>query len=233
MKRILFVILGLALLTGIPCQAGDLPLTIVPVLAASTPDPYQAILKLSGDWYFTVHFSTPDVDEFRFYKNTINLNDPVYCFIDGDQYLNNFSVFYEDKVMGEYVKKSKFYTVVSLWGPPDYDLGSAYVFKSADKDTPAFDCHYFIDGQGHVQNYYIGFGGTVPCEPLTKKRRNGSKMKRPGKNVSPQVHKKIIWENHLENIHRNKTQKSKLLPDSSQALQIQSQIDAALQQINK
>jgi len=228
MKRIWVVVLSVLVSTSSFCQAGvpHLLLNLVPIIAATAPPPpgpLKEIWKLNGDWYFTVHYRDypPDQYEFRFYRNRIDQLDSTIYVIEGDQFLSDFGLVYVDDVLGTYESKEKFYTVVSLWGPPSYDLGTAYVFKSIDKDTPGFDCEYFTDGEGHIQKYYKGFGGTIDCDPLTKRRRVTAKMKQARKYVNPERKKEAMMARHLENIRRNMLHKSEGLPGSMQDIPIQ------------
>ena len=212
----------------------DLLLTVVPVIAAATklaPGPLGEMQKLSGDWYFDKHWELTSIDEFRFYKNTAMKEDAVTYTIDGTQFLSNFSFVYVDAVAGAYDSQQKVYAVVSLWGPPTYDNGSAYVFRSTDKDTPGFDCHYFTDGQGNINNYYIGFGGTLPCDPITKTRRF-AKLKQQAGSVSPEAKKAALWARHQKNIIANEKQKGKAAPVASGA-PIQAVVKAAFSRLRK
>ena len=237
MKRILVVVLSVLVLTSSFCLAGapHLLLDLAPIIAATAPPPpgpLREIWKLNGDWYFTVHYRDypSDQNEFRFYRNTIDQLDSTIYIIEGDQFFSDFRWVSVDDVLGAYESKEKFYTIVSLWGPPSYDLGTAYVFKSIDKDTPGFDCRYFTDGDGHIQKYYKGFGGTVDCDPLTKRRRATAKMKQARKYVTPERQKEAMMARHLENIRRNMLYKSKGLPEATQNIPIQSFLNTIVEQ---
>ncbi len=206
LKTVCSIVIGLSLMASGYSQADDsddLLLSIVPVIAAaakpaSAPaplSPTQLLQKLSGDWYFDVRFTgSVDTNEFRFYGNTISqLNQSTYV-MDGDQFLGDFGFVYVDAVSGGYDIPDKIYIVVSLWGPPEYDSGSAYVFKTTDKNTANLDCHYFTDGQGNVDSYYADAGGTLPCEMLTKRRRTSAKRKQSGTGINPSLDKAALNE---------------------------------------
>ncbi len=228
MKRFFLALLSLKLLVGVsaaaaPADDDDLLLMTVPVIAAASKPatgPLGEIQKLAGDWYFDVHADPVRTDEFRFYKNTIAKEDAVTYSIEGDQFLDDFRFIYVDEVGAGYDSQQKVYAVISLWGPPKYDLGSAYVFKSADKNTPGFDCHYFTDGQGNIQNYYIGFGGSVACDPLTKRKRFG-KLKRSNPETDPATLQAAMWERHQMNLRANRSNNRKAVPVSSEKSALQ------------
>ena len=147
-------------------------------ICQSRPLALTQISKLPGDWYFDQHSENGSisVDEFRFYRNTINSDDISVYTILGDEFLGNFSFSRDHPVGAAYGEESKIFVVLSQWAFPDTEFGSVYVFKSATANTSGFDCHYFSDAMGNIRDYYIGFGGSIPCDSLTKRKRSSAKQ---------------------------------------------------------
>ncbi len=131
------------------------------------------IRKLAGDWYFTTtrpNGEYPHDNNFRFDPSTIERLDAVSHYIDGDRYGPSFLYPSQENVGGIYDTEASSYIVADVWGPPTDNLSTIYIFKSADKNTET-DCMYFADASGIIKSTYEGFGGTTPCHPLTKVRR--------------------------------------------------------------
>ena len=191
------------------------------------------IQKLPGDWYFDKKDSfdgTISTDEFRFYRNTIAQIDNTSSGIDGDQFLGDFDFVYEDNVAVVYDSAASFFVLLSLWGPPTYDSGSAYVFKSASSNTSSFDCHYFTNGQGEIRSYYLGFGGTIACNSLTKRQKSAAEDSSIQAMIFenyPVVVNEDRWQQHLKNIEMNE----KSLKTEGQALKVNSEDSSEIQEL--
>ena len=194
MKKLIIVLSILFL--SLPVFASDnddLLLMIPPIIAASQSnpsDPLVNVKKLSGDWIFDV----PSFDkfEFRFYESTafIDPSNKIYTWINGAEFLNNFSTFYHSNVIGGYDSQNKFYLVLDLWGPPVYDLGSAFIFKSTTSNDPN-DCHYLTDGQGNI---------IAPCDQMTKSKVAGATSLQKAISTSIEKSRLERYESSLEQV---------------------------------
>ena len=182
-------LVSVLLVCGMSAEAAPAPveddflLMVIPSLIAAsqnrvepTPPSPPAVMtaldkikQLGGDWVF----SYPDFDDaFRFYTATAKTDpaDSKYATINGAEYNSSFSVFIANNLSGAYNARDNVYAVFHKWGPPTHDSGSMFFFRAASRNTPGFDCHFFTDGEGKIDNYYAGYGGSTACESLTKAR---------------------------------------------------------------
>ncbi|MGH1540304.1 MAG: hypothetical protein ACRBHB_07770 [Arenicella sp.] len=167
-------------------SADDELLLAVPAIIAGAGErtlPLPEIKKLSGSWIFS--FSSFN-DEFRFLRSTaaVSLNNSDIATIWGDSYLLNFELIYST-LTAAYSSRIKRYTALELWGLPHGNDASFYIFSSTNKNSPG-DCHYFGDIHGNINDYYIGFGGTIPCDRITKRKVSniGSRLTAPSSDES-------------------------------------------------
>jgi len=160
--------------------ADDDFLLMIPALIAASQNrnepainPLDKVKELQGDWIFSYPGVDSDFDEeFRFYVDTAKTDpsDGRYASIDGAEYAISFSVFIANNLYGAYNAQDNVYAVFHQWGPPKYDSGSMFFFRAASGNTPGFDCHFFTDGDGNIDDYYAGYGGSDDCEPLSKSK---------------------------------------------------------------
>ncbi len=147
----------------------DLLLTVPAIVAGGVekPSPLTEIRKLAGSWLFNFDSFA---SEFRFSGSTATVSpgDPNIATIRGNSYLGGFGFIYSP-LSAAYSSRIRQYVAVELWGPPEFDSASYFLFLSANRNS-AGDCHYFGDTQGNIRSYYIGFGGTIPCDRLTKSK---------------------------------------------------------------
>ncbi|MEM7194146.1 MAG: hypothetical protein AAF402_04290 [Pseudomonadota bacterium] len=145
-------------------------LSVPAIIAGTAQDPVFAqekITELAGSWRFI--FDTFD-NEFRFYRNSaqqIIPNDPGGYSIDGEVFVLDFSFVIDTPLIGIYSAPDRLYLVTEIWGPPDFDGASYYFFDEASRNS-AGDCHFYGDTRGNIADFYVGFGGSIPCDPLTK-----------------------------------------------------------------
>lgn len=168
-----------------PANSADddfLLLTIPAIIAASQNrgdpvppvaiSPLDKIKQLAGDWIFS--YPGPGFDEeFRFYVATAKIDptDSGYATIGGAADCPGSCV---ENLYGAYNARDNIYAVLHQWGPPTTALpegsGSVFFFRETSRNTPDFDCHFYTDFDGNIDDYYAGYGGSLPCEQLTKSK---------------------------------------------------------------
>jgi hypothetical protein len=170
-QLLMLLVLSLQISKVSATDEDDLLLLIPSIVAnnheVGTPpaDSLAKIKLLAGSWYFNQDLFS---GEFRFYASTaeVDATDNDIATIEGTSFLGDFDFEYAP-LLALYIESEKSYLAVEFWGPPTNDSASYYFFSSASKNTST-DCHYYGDTSGNIRSYYIGFGGSIPCDTFTK-----------------------------------------------------------------